>query len=77
MPITMMIELLDGWAGQVMARSFAEEKPAVAAGLIALLRKIPSDVGVYGVTFDDHSEPRAEEVEKAAQTVVIIRIRLC
>jgi hypothetical protein len=29
------------------------------------------------VTFDDHNNPRAEEVEKAAQTVVMIRVRLC
>jgi hypothetical protein len=29
------------------------------------------------VTFDDRKNPRAEEVAKAAQTVVMIRIRLC
>jgi hypothetical protein len=29
------------------------------------------------VTFDDHGDPRAEEVEQAVQTVVMIRVRLC
>jgi hypothetical protein len=29
------------------------------------------------VTFDENKNPRAEEVEQAAQTVVMIRIRLC
>ena len=50
---------------------------SVAAGLAAHLRKVPSDATFYGVTFDDHHNPRAEEVEKAAQSVVMVRIRLC
>ncbi len=55
----------------------AEDKQAVAAGLIEHLRKVPSDARYYGVTFDDNRNPRAEEAEKAAQTVVMLRIRLC
>ena len=55
----------------------AEDKQAVAAGLAAHLRKVPSDARYYGVTFDDNGSPRAEEVEKAAQTVVMLRILLC
>jgi hypothetical protein len=55
-----------------LAEAVAEDKQAVAAGLIAHLRKVPSDARFYGVTFDDHGNPRAEEVEKAAQTVVMI-----
>lgn len=62
---------------QGLAEPVAEDKKAVAAGLIAHLRRVPSDARYYGVTFDDHGNPRAEEVEKAAQTVVMIRIRLC
>ena len=58
-------------------QTVAEDKQAVAAGLTAHLRKVPSDARFYGVTFDDHRSPRAEEVEKAAQTVVMIRIQLC
>lgn len=60
-----------------LAESIVKDKQAVAAGLAAHLREIPSDARWYGVTFDDHGNPRAEEVEKAAQTVVMIRIRLC
>ena len=55
----------------------AEDKQAVAAGLTAHLRKVPSDTRYYGVTFDDNRNPRAEEVEKAVQTVVMLRILLC
>jgi deazaflavin-dependent oxidoreductase (nitroreductase family) len=62
---------------QGMAEPVAEDKGAVAAGLTAHLRKVPSDARFYGVTFDDHRNPRAEEVEQAAQTLVMICIRLC
>ncbi len=60
-----------------LAEPVAEDKQAVAAGLTAHLRKVPSDAKYYGVTFDDQRNPRAEEVEQAALTVVMIRIRLC
>jgi deazaflavin-dependent oxidoreductase (nitroreductase family) len=62
---------------QGIAEPVAEDKQTVAAGLSEHLRKVPSDARYYGVTFDDHNQPRAEEVEKAAQNVVMIRIRLC
>jgi deazaflavin-dependent oxidoreductase (nitroreductase family) len=55
----------------------AEDKQAVAAGLAAHLRRVPSDARYYGVTFDDHKNPRAADVEEAARTVVMIRVRLC
>jgi deazaflavin-dependent oxidoreductase (nitroreductase family) len=60
-----------------LAEPVAENKQAVAAGLAAHLRKVPSDARYYGVTFDDHRNPNAEEVMKAVQTVVMIRIQLC
>jgi hypothetical protein len=62
---------------QGIAEPVAEDKGAVAAGLVAHLRKVPSDARYYDVTFDDQGNPRAEEAEKAAQTVVMIRTRLC
>lgn len=62
---------------QGLAEAVAEDKQAVAAGLAAHLRKAPGDARYYGVTFDNDGNPRAEEVEKAAQTVVMISIRLC
>jgi deazaflavin-dependent oxidoreductase (nitroreductase family) len=60
-----------------LAEPVAGDKQAITARLTAHLRKVPSDARFYGVTFDDYRNPRAEEVEKAAQTVVVICIRLC
>ena len=73
-PITLRIR---GHEFQGLAEPVVEDKKAVAAGLMAHLRKVPSDARYYGVTFDDHKNPRAEEVENAAQTVVMICIQIC
>ena len=73
-PVTLRIR---GRELQGLAEPVAADKQAVAAGLAAHLRKVPSDAKYYGVTFDEHKNPRAEQVEKAAQTAVMIRIRLC
>jgi hypothetical protein len=54
----------------------AEDKKAIAARLAEHLRKVPSDAKYYSVTFDDHGNPKTEEVEKAVQTVVMICIWL-
>lgn len=62
---------------QGVGETIAGDKQAVAAGLTAHLRKVPGDARYYGVTFDEQGNPRAEEVEKAVQTVVMIRVRLC
>jgi deazaflavin-dependent oxidoreductase (nitroreductase family) len=55
----------------------AEDKRAVARGLAAHLRMVPSDAKYYEVTFDEHNNPNPEQVEQAAQTVVMVRIQLC
>jgi len=73
-PVTLRIR---GRELQGIAEPVAEDKRAVAAGLIEHLRKVPSDARYYDVTFDGHKNPRADEVEQAVQTVVMIRIRLC
>jgi deazaflavin-dependent oxidoreductase (nitroreductase family) len=73
-PVTLLIR---GREVQGLAEPVAEDKHAVAAGLTEHLRKVPSDAKYYGVTFDDQRNPRSEEVEKAAQNVVMICIRLC
>jgi deazaflavin-dependent oxidoreductase (nitroreductase family) len=73
-PVTLRIQ---GREFQGLAEPVAEDKQAVAAGLSAHLRKVPSDARYYGVTFDDHKNPNTEEVEQAVQTVVMIRTRLC
>ncbi len=68
---------IQGREFQGLAEPVAEDKQAVAAGLAAHLRQVPSDARYYGVTFDEAGKPRTEEVERAAQTVVMIRVRLC
>jgi len=73
-PVTLCIR---GREFQGLAEPVVEDKQAIAAGLTAHLRKVPTDARYYGVTFDDHGNPRVEEVEKAVQTVVMIRVRLC
>jgi deazaflavin-dependent oxidoreductase (nitroreductase family) len=73
-PVTLRIR---GRELQGLAEPVAENKDAVAAGLTEHLRKVPSDARYYGVTFDEHKNPRAKEVEKAAQSVVMICVRLC
>lgn len=73
-PVTLRIR---GQDLQGMAEPVAEDKQAVAAGLMEHLRKVPSDARYYGVTFDELGDPRAEQVEIAAKTVVMIRIQLC
>ena len=62
---------------QGSAEPVAKDKTAIAAGLSAHLRVVPSDAKYYDVTFDEHGNPRQEEVEKAVQTVVMVRTRLC
>ena len=53
-----------------------DDKQDIASKLTAHLRKVPSDARYYDVTFDDYGTPNAKEVEKAVQTVVMIRVRL-
>jgi deazaflavin-dependent oxidoreductase (nitroreductase family) len=62
---------------QGLAEPVAEDKQAVAAGLTAHLHRVPSDAKYYGVTLDNQGNPNEVEVEKAAQTVAMIRVRLC
>ncbi len=73
-PVTLRLR---GQQVQGTADPVAADKQAVAAGLAAHLQKVPTDCRYYGVTLDDQGKPRAEEVEKAAQTVVMVRVRLC
>jgi deazaflavin-dependent oxidoreductase (nitroreductase family) len=73
-PVTLRIQ---GRDLQGLAEPVAEDKRAIAAGLAAHLRKVPSDAPYYGVTFDDQGNPKTEEVEKAVQNVVMICVRLC
>ena len=73
-PITLYLR---GRELQGLAETVAEDKQAIAAGLAAHLRKVPSDARYYGVSFDDLGNPKTEEVENAVQTVVMVRVWLC
>jgi deazaflavin-dependent oxidoreductase (nitroreductase family) len=72
-PVTLRIRgrELHGFAEPV-----AEDKQAIAAELMAHLRKSPFDAKFYDVTFDDQGNPRAEDIEQAVQSVVMIRVQL-
>ncbi len=72
-PVTLRLR---GHELQCLAEPIVEDKDAIAAGLTAHLRKVPFDARYYNVTFDEHGNPRAKEVEQAVVTVVMIRIRL-
>ena len=68
---------LRGREVQGVPEPVVEDKGTIAARLTAHLRRVPSDARYYDVTFDEHGNPKAEEVEKAVQTVVMIRVSLC
>lgn len=72
-PLTLRLR---GQEIQGLAESIAEDKQAIAAGLMAHLQKAPHDAKFYNVTFNNHGLPRIEEVEKAVQTVTMIQVQL-
>lgn len=74
MPVTLRIQ---GRDLQGLPEPVAEDKPAIAEALADHLRKVPGDARWYGVTFDTHGNPNAEQVAQAAQSVVMLRFRLC
>jgi deazaflavin-dependent oxidoreductase (nitroreductase family) len=73
-PVTLRIK---GRDLQGLPETVAADKPAIAAALAAHLRRMPSDAKFYGVTLDEQKNPNPEQVEKAAQEAVMIRIKLC
>ncbi len=73
-PVTLRIRGRD-WQG--LAEPIVDDKHAIAAALAEHLRQVPADAKWYGVTFDEHRDPREDEVVKSAQNAVMVRIRLC
>ncbi len=71
-PVTLRVR---GRDLQGLPEPVAEDKKAVAAGLMDHLRRSPQDAGFYGVSLGEKKEPNAEDVEIGAQTAVMIRIR--
>lgn len=58
-----------------VAEPVVDDKNTIATYLAAHLRNVPSDAKYYNVTFEEHGNLNTEEVEKAVQTVVMIRVR--
>jgi hypothetical protein len=71
-----VILCLQGRELKGLAEPIAEDRSTIADRLAAHLRQVPSDARYYSVTFDEHGNPKAEEIERAAQTVVMICVRL-
>jgi len=53
-----------------------EDKKAVAAGLLAYLQMSPKYAKYFQVTLDSSGQPNPEEVDRAAQNRVMIRVKL-
>jgi deazaflavin-dependent oxidoreductase (nitroreductase family) len=61
---------------QGLAQPVAEDKQAVAVALSDHLRKSPYDAKFYDVTIGEDGTPSTMDVEKAVQTVTMIRVWL-
>lgn len=72
-PVTLRIKGVDH---KGHAQATAEPKSEVADCLGHFLNAIRSDAKIYGVTFDPDGKPNHASVEKAAQTSIMIRIKL-
>lgn len=59
-----------------LSETIVEDKQAIAAALSAHLKQSPFDARFYAVAFDAQGNPRPKDVEKAVQTVAMIRVRL-
>jgi deazaflavin-dependent oxidoreductase (nitroreductase family) len=72
-PVTVRLQAQDrrGW-GEVI-----EDHQAVAEGLLAFLQKAPPiALRYYGVSLDPDGQPDWDDVERAAQNAVLIRLQL-
>jgi len=61
---------------QGIANPIAQDKQAVARGLLAHLKKAPFDARFYNVSLDEQGNPSEEDIAQAAQTVVMIQVQL-
>ena len=72
-PVTLSIKNRE-YQGQ--ADVVAEDKEAVARGLQAFLRRVRFDARFYNVEFDADGEPNWEDVRRAAERCVMLRVQL-
>jgi hypothetical protein len=72
-PVTLRIKNkeLQGWA-----TAEADDRQAIAEGLRDFLRSVRFDARVYQVNFDEDGQPNWEDVQRAADKVIMIRVKL-
>ena len=58
------------------ALAVSEDKQRIADGLGLFLSHRTSNKGIYDVSLDENGKPKAEDLLRAAQTAVMIQIRL-
>ena len=68
---------LQGREVQGWPETVSEDKAVIAMGMARHLKKVNADARYYQVTFDQVGNPKIAQVEKAVQTVVMVRIQLC
>jgi deazaflavin-dependent oxidoreductase (nitroreductase family) len=73
-PVTLRIK---GHDFKALPLPIADDKRAVAAGLVNHLKQVPFDARFYHVTLDANKNPNAGEAAEAAKTVVMIRLQIC
>ncbi len=59
------------------AEAVAEDKAGIASALVEHLRRVPTDARYYGVTIDERGEPDTAQARRAADSAVMVRVRLC
>jgi deazaflavin-dependent oxidoreductase (nitroreductase family) len=61
------------YAGQAEA---IDDRAMIVKSLSEFLRRVPRDARFYHVTLDGQKQPNLQDVERAAPTVTMLRIRL-
>lgn len=61
---------------QGLAEPEVNDKQKIADALSLHLRRVRSDAPWYGVSFDRQGNPDAADIQKAVQSVVMIRVQL-
>jgi hypothetical protein len=72
-PVTLCIK---GKDRRGIAVAIADDQTRKAELLHTLLQAIPSDAAFYGIKLDENSVPIMDDVERAAEEAVVIRIEL-
>lgn len=58
-----------------LAETVADDVPRVAEGLRKFLVEVPSWAKFYDITLGEDGEPKAEDLERAAEAAILIEIR--